>query len=182
MYHTIIQLSLQLYLTEQRRADCDHSTLRHIVLERKASIGPTLLPPSLTFWSHTPSASQAPSRPHFQTLALHLDDSPVLPGPLLHGLFAASPGCLPQHTLLTPHSCQFLFQSLYLIFNLSYHRRSDIKVDYAVVVARKVCVGSIMVLEGEVPVGIQVLGNLEGIVANRDRAPLCEGAVEVVEG
>ena len=36
MYHTTIQLSLQLYFFEQRRADCDHSTMRHLVLERTA--------------------------------------------------------------------------------------------------------------------------------------------------
>ena len=84
--------------------------------------------------------------------------------------------------LLTTHSCQFLLQSHNLCFNLSYHRSSDIEVDHAVIIAGEVCVGSVVVLEGEVAVRIQVLAHLEVTVANRDHAPVCEGAVEVVEG
>lgn len=37
-------------------------------------------------------------------------------------------------------------------------------------------------LERKVSVRIQVLAHLEVTVANRDHAPVCEGAVEVVEG
>ena len=107
----------------------------------------------------------------------------MLPGPLVHHLhFAAPPGRLPQDILLTPYPCQFLFQSLNLSFNFSYHRGSDIKVDHTVIIAGEVCVGSVLMLEREIPMSMQVDRLLQDRIADGDYAPLCQGGVEMGEG